>query len=1138
MSVQRPTSSVAAYGGIFRTAPRSRLLMVATIAALVASLLPGSPSASAGSATAAVEGILGATSTETSTSALALAWYDNAWQYRRAVQISHPGSGDTVSEYQVRIELDGSFDFAHAATDGLDVRMTADDGTTLIPFWIETWAPSGLTASIWVKVPSIPVGGTTVYLYYGNSAATTPPTPTPVPVPPIGPFTKNPGNPLPVTGAPCGGTTPQLLPEDMVASEGKYYLLVSDRSCGSLGLLSADSPSGPWTYAKQIFRSADLPGGEPRTQLDSPHLLQVGSDWYLFYSHYYPWGWNETYPAVIGLAKSTTGILGSYAQINSAVLSTGLTGTWDDARVAEPYVLQKPSGDWVIVYMGDADPNGGWTEQVGIATSSTGVEGPYVKSLSNPVIPFGPAGSLDAGTVADPWVVGFNGTYYVGYTASPAKAGWNTTYATTTDWVTFTKSNTVILGQGPGSYDSVSAFRGAVSLFADTYYFPYTSQNGGFRFSMATQPATAAPPNIVNNPDAVFKFYDGFSGSTVDTSKWRLATRGTAGGTATVSGGFLTLTAPAIGGLNIQELVGTSAFGPGGVMLEALARHVTATGDGKTAGEVALGVESFDPSLRIVDYNSPFFLTNVTNVTGGETWPAMARPLDSTNYLLHRIAWAQPGSVAFSLANDSPVTIATNIPTRALPPLFASVAIGRATTVSADWVRVRSWVGAEAGTVVGAEEALSPVNDPPVAVDDDASGTEDTLLTITKASLIANDSNGGDGGTLSLTAVSDASGGSVVIDGSDVKFTPTDNLCGLDVASFDYTVSDTIDTDTGTVTIDLTCVNDPPVAVDDDASGTEDTLLTITKASLIANDSNGGDGGTLSLTAVSDASGGSVVIDGSDVKFTPTDNLCGLDVASFDYTVSDTIDTDTGTVTIDLTCVNDPPVAVDDDASGTEDTLLTIAKASLIANDSNGGDGGTLSLTAVSDASGGSVVIDGSDVKFTPTDNLCGLDVASFDYTVSDTIDTDTGTVTIDLTCVNDPPVAVDDDASGTEDTLLTITKASLIANDSNGGDGGTLSLTAVSDASGGSVVIDGSDVKFTPTDNLCGLDVASFDLHRVGHDRHRYRHRHDRPHLRQRPAGRGRRRRVEAPRTRCSRSPRRRSSPTTRTAATAARCR
>jgi Bacterial Ig domain len=101
--------------------------------------------------------------------------------------------------------------------------------------------------------------------------------------------------------------------------------------------------------------------------------------------------------------------------------------------------------------------------------------------------------------------------------------------------------------------------------------------------------------------------------------------------------------------------------------------------------------------------------------------------------------------------------------------------------------------------------------------------------------------------------------------------------------------------------------------------------------------------------------------------------------------------------------VNEPPVATDDDASGTEDTLLQIAKATLLANDTDGGDGGSLSLTLVDNPSGGTVALNGANVEFTPTANLCGLDEASFDYTVSDGIDTDTGTVTIDLTCVDEP---------------------------------------------------------------------------------------------------------------------------------------
>ena len=52
---------------------------------------------------------------------------------------------------------------------------------------------------------------------------------------------------------------------------------------------------------------------------------------------------------------------------------------------------------------------------------------------------------------------------------------------------------------------------------------------------------------------------------------------------------------------------------------------------------------------------------------------------------------------------------------------------------------------------------------------------------------------------------------------------------------------------------------------------------------------------------------------------------------------------------------------------------------------------------------------------------MCG-DV-TFDYTVEDGDGSDTGTVTIDLTCVNEQPVANDDTLNGTEDTDVTATE-------------------------------------------------------------------------------------------------------------------
>jgi hypothetical protein len=51
------------------------------------------------------------------------------------------------------------------------VRVTDATGTVALPFWIDTWDATAQRATLWVKVPSVPVAGTTIYLYYGNPAA-------------------------------------------------------------------------------------------------------------------------------------------------------------------------------------------------------------------------------------------------------------------------------------------------------------------------------------------------------------------------------------------------------------------------------------------------------------------------------------------------------------------------------------------------------------------------------------------------------------------------------------------------------------------------------------------------------------------------------------------------------------------------------------------------------------------------------------------------------------------------------------------------------------------------------------------------------------------------------------------------------
>ncbi len=98
----------------------------------------------------------------------AAAWFDSGWAYRQPVTITNTGSA--LTDYQVAITLDSGFNFANANSDGSDLRVTDSDGVTSLSFWIERWSTGD--ALLWVKVPSVAVGDSTLYLYYGNAAAT------------------------------------------------------------------------------------------------------------------------------------------------------------------------------------------------------------------------------------------------------------------------------------------------------------------------------------------------------------------------------------------------------------------------------------------------------------------------------------------------------------------------------------------------------------------------------------------------------------------------------------------------------------------------------------------------------------------------------------------------------------------------------------------------------------------------------------------------------------------------------------------------------------------------------------------------------------------------------------------------------
>jgi VCBS repeat-containing protein len=283
------------------------------------------------------------------------------------------------------------------------------------------------------------------------------------------------------------------------------------------------------------------------------------------------------------------------------------------------------------------------------------------------------------------------------------------------------------------------------------------------------------------------------------------------------------------------------------------------------------------------------------------------------------------------------------------------------------------------------------------------------------------------------------------IEAGNLVISPTADENGAPYSSFTFSIQDSsgaFDATPNTFTLNVSAVNDAPVAGDDSLTTPEDTAATYTVADLVTPNDSDADGDTLTITAVDNPTNGTVVLnaDGS-VTFTPATNFNG--VASFEYTISDgNGGEDTATVTVDVTPVNDAPIAVDDAIDAVEDTPITLGLAEIVTPNDTDLDGDTLTISAVSDPVNGSVVLntDGT-VTFTPATDFTGT--ASFDYTITDgNGGTDTATVTLTVAELDDPTVTNPDTNSVLEDGVLSVDGAGgVLANDSDADD--TLSVAS-----------------------------------------------------------------------------------------------
>ncbi|MCH1928635.1 tandem-95 repeat protein [Shewanella sp. A25] len=347
---------------------------------------------------------------------------------------------------------------------------------------------------------------------------------------------------------------------------------------------------------------------------------------------------------------------------------------------------------------------------------------------------------------------------------------------------------------------------------------------------------------------------------------------------------------------------------------------------------------------------------------------------------------------------------------------------------------------------------VTDVNEAPVANSQSLSTNEDVPLSIT---LTGSDV---DGNSISYTLLSSPTRGSLTGTAPNLVYTPTANFNGSD--SFTFSVNDGLLTSNiATISVTINDVNDLPVANAQNLTTNEDVPLNITLTGLDI------DGTIVSYTLVSQPSHGQLSGTGANRVYTPAANYFGPDSFTFSVTDDDSGVSALATIAITVADVNDLPVANAQSLTTNEDAPLNITLTGLDV------DGSIVTYTVLSNPSHGQLSGTGANLVYTPASNYFGSDSFTFRVTDDDGAQSAPATIVINVSDVNDIPVANAQSLTTNEDVPLTIT---LTGTDV---DGTIASYTLVGQPSHGQLSGTGANRVYTPAANYFGTDSFTFSV-------------------------------------------------------------
>ncbi|MBI9019264.1 MAG: tandem-95 repeat protein [Phycisphaerae bacterium] len=384
------------------------------------------------------------------------------------------------------------------------------------------------------------------------------------------------------------------------------------------------------------------------------------------------------------------------------------------------------------------------------------------------------------------------------------------------------------------------------------------------------------------------------------------------------------------------------------------------------------------------------------------------------------------------------------------------------------------------------------LNDAPTSADNTLTVIEDNTLTFAAGNFNFADTDGDALTQIQITSLETAgvlklSGGDVVLNQvitlaniTNLVFTPAANTNGPGYATFQFKVHDGTEYSAiaYTMSIDVTPVQDVPVASDDNIYSTdEDVAINISAANGVLDNDTDVENDALTAILVTNPAYGNLTFnpDGSFI-YSPQQYWYGTD--TFTYKANDgNADSNLATVTITVSPVNNAPIANDDsDYMATEDSTLKVnLSQNLLLNDTDI-ENDALAAILVKTTSHGKLNLNSDGTfDYKPSYNWSGID--TFNYMVNDGNDnSNVATVTITVSGTNDAPRSSADSYNTTEDNVLDITSHSgVLANDSDP-DGDSLNAQLVSGTSNGQLLLntDGS-FSYKPDFNWNGIDSFTY---------------------------------------------------------------